>query len=564
MFVNQAEKSLAVLMALGSFLITITVNSWNVNEPVNAPKLLVLGALAGGLLFFVVQNKDKFADFYQLKFFKAIAALFLVSALLSIFFSESSIVNGFYGTYGRNTGFLAYLCLVILLLVSALLNSVSANKIVLNGLFYAGVINLIYFVFTRFGIELISWSNGFGRILGTFGNPNFVGAFMGIFVILCSVRLIEKSTSIKWRILLLILILIAMYEVKLSLAVQGIVIICLGWSIIGFFYIRSKFESKIFLIAYSALLGVIGAFAIAGALQKGPLASLIYKTSVSLRGEYWYAGWQMGMTHPFLGVGMDSYGIWYRRMRDTSALILPGTETTSDAAHNIFMDIFAYGGFPLFITYILLNSYVLFYLWKGFKSFKKFDPVYVSLIAIWICYQTQSIISINQIGLAIWGWIPGGLIIGYVRAHIKNESENSPVLQSGSKVKGRNAVKKAKPVSLSLMLLGIFVGGAVAAPPVIADAKWYASQVKLDPARIANDSKAWPLEALRLMQASNLYTKNNVPTTGLELARFTVEKFPNNFYAWRVLSTTPGLTETEKAKAKAEMHRLDPLNPEFK
>ena len=107
------------------------------------------------------------------------------------------------------------------------------------------------------------------------------------------------------------------------------------------------------------------------------------------------------------------------------------------------MDIFAYGGFPLFITYILLNSYVLFHLWKGFKSFKKFDPVYVSLIAIWICYQTQSIISINQIGLAIWGWIPGGLIIGYVRAHIKNESENSPVPQSGSKVKGRNAVKKA-------------------------------------------------------------------------------------------------------------------------
>jgi hypothetical protein len=66
------------------------------------------------------------------------------------------------------------------------------------------------------------------------------------------------------------------------------------------------------------------------------------------------------------------------------------------------------------------------------------------------------------------------------------------------------------------------------------------------------------------MQASNLYTKNNVPTTGLELARFTVEEFPNNFYAWRVLASTPGLTEIEKAKAKAEMRRLDPLNPEFK
>jgi O-antigen ligase len=564
MFVNQAEKSLAILMALGSFLITITVNSWNVNEPVNAPKLFVLGALAGGSLFFAVQNKDKFADFSKLKFLKVIAAVFLVSALLSIFFSESSIINGFYGTYGRNTGFLTYLCLVILLLISTLLRSASANAIVINGLFFAGVVNLVYFIFTRFGIELISWSNGFGRILGTFGNPNFVGAFMGIFVVLCSVRLVDKGTSVKWKIPLIVLILIAIYEVKLSLAIQGIVIICLGWSIIGFFYIRSKFESKIFLIGYATLLVVIGAFAIAGALQKGPLASLIYKTSVSLRGEYWYAGWQMGITHPFFGVGMDSYGIWYRRMRDTSALTLPGPETTSDAAHNIFLDIFAYGGFPLFIAYALLISYVLLHIWKGFSLFKKFDPVYVSLIAIWICYQTQAIISINQIGLAIWGWIPGGLIIGYVRAHIRGESEISAIPQSSSNAKGRNAVKKAQPVSFWLMLLGIFVGGAVSAPPVIADSKWYASQVNLDPATIASDSKVWPLEAIRLMQASYLYTKNNVPTTGLELARFTVEKFPNNFYAWRLLSNTPGLTETEKAKAKAEMRRLDPLNPEFK
>jgi len=564
MFVNQAEKVLAILIALGSFLITITVNSWNVNDPVNAPKLLVLGSLAGGALFFVAQNKTKFADFSKQKPLNTVGALFLLSALLSIFFSESSIVSGFYGVYGRNTGFLTYFCLVVLIIVSRLLHSTSAMKIVLSGLFYAGVVNLIYFTFTRFGIDFFSWNNGFGRILGTFGNPNFVGAFMGFFIILCSVRAVDKSTPNKWRALLVVLILVAMYEVKLSLAVQGIVIVCLGWSIIGFLYIRSHFDSKIFLIAYSTIIGIIGTFAVAGALQKGPLTSLIYKTSVSLRGEYWYAAWQMGLSHPIFGVGMDSYGIWYRRMRDTSALVLPGPETTSDAAHNVFLDIFAYGGFPLFIAYILINSFVVFHIWRGFKLFKKFDPTYVSLIAVWICYQAQSIISINQIGLAIWGWILGGLIIGYVRGYIRNEEEKNSASPSNPKVKGRNAVNKSKSLSLWIMFLGMFIGGAIAAPPVHADSKWRDTQMKLDPAQIEKNSKIWPLEALRVLQASTIYTRNNVPAKGLEIARYAVDKFPNNFFAWKVLSDTPGATDAEKAKARSEMHRLDPLNPAFK
>jgi hypothetical protein len=58
----------------------------------------------------------------------------------------------------------------------------------------------------------------------------------------------------------------------------------------------------------------------------------------------------MGNSHPLTGVGMDSYGDWYRRSRDAQALILPGPNTTTNAAHNVFIDVFAYGGYPLFIA----------------------------------------------------------------------------------------------------------------------------------------------------------------------------------------------------------------------
>ena len=42
-----------------------------------------------------------------------------------------------------------------------------------------------------------------------------------------------------------------------------------------------------------------------------------------------------------------------------------------------------------------------------------FDPYFSGLFAVWVAYQAQSIISLNQLGLAVWGWIISGLIIGF-------------------------------------------------------------------------------------------------------------------------------------------------------
>jgi O-antigen ligase len=560
---NQAEKALATLISLGAFLTTITVITWNLNEPVNAPKLLVLGALAGGILFFVAKNRKLIAKLDKSKVLILSSSLFVLSALVSILFSESSVVHGFYGVLGRNTGFLTYFCLTVILLSSSLLSSKASIDKVLDGLFYAGVVNVIYFIFSQMGIELISWSNPGERILGTFGNSNFAGAFMAIFTVLCLARIVDKSKNLRWRIALAVLILISLYEIKLSEAVQGVLVSGIGLAILVYFLIRSHWVSKVVLGSYSTLILIVGALVTAGAFQKGPLSSLIYKPSLTFRGEYWHAGWNMGISHPLFGVGMDSYGIWYRRMRSASALVAPGVETTSDTAHNVFLDIFASGGFPLLISYALIQALVVFHIYRGLKCFKKYDLTFVTLTATWVCYLAQSIISINQIGLAIWGWILSGLVIGYVRSQSENNVEEAVTVPKTSQGKVRIA-KKKESLSLWVMVVGIFAGGAIAIPPVAADSNWRSAQVSQDSTQIVSASKAWPLDAVRVMQASDLHSRSNIPVTGLELARYAVEKFPNNFFAWKLLSNTPNVTDAEKAKAKLEMHRLDPLNPEFK
>jgi O-antigen ligase len=169
-------------------------------------------------------------------------------------------------------------------------------------------------------------------------------------------------------------------------------------AIFGFFLLRSKFQFKVPFaqVGYTLLVTIAGDFALLGALQIGPF-KFIYKPSVSLRGEYWQAGWNMGSGHPLTGVGFDTYGDWYRRARDTQALVLPGPNTTTNAAHNVPFDVFAFGGWPLFISYIGILLLSVIAIIKVTARTRTYDPIFVTLTTAWVCYQLQSIISINQI-----------------------------------------------------------------------------------------------------------------------------------------------------------------------
>jgi hypothetical protein len=124
----------------------------------------------------------------------------------------------------------------------------------------------------------------------------------------------------------------------------------------------------------------------------------------------------MAKMNPWSGVGMDSYGDWYRRARDEQAMILPGPGIVTNAAHNVPLDLLAYGGWPLFISYFLIVSLSAIAVFKLIFSSRDYNWVTVGLVVGWTCYHVQSIISINQIGLAVWGWIFNGAVIAYERS----------------------------------------------------------------------------------------------------------------------------------------------------
>jgi hypothetical protein len=563
--INQvAERTIARVLGIGSGFVAILVITGTVTDPVNVTKLFALGgvAIAAVAVLLAFGLHELWACSKALVIF---VGLFLMAGINAIVNSDAPLTQNLYGAYGRNTAFIAYLLLISVILSAAILRREASFKYLIWGLFGAGFVNVLYCGWVIAFGDFIPWSNPYGNILGTFGNPNFIGAFLGLFAASMVAYSLKKGISTYIRISVVVVFLITVYEIVDSSAIQGRVVVAAGLGIVGFYLVRSKFEALIAQVLYVVLIGIAGTFALLGALQIGPLTKYIYKTSVSLRGEYWQAGWNMGSEHPLTGVGFDTYGDWYRRARDTQALILPGPNTTTNAAHNVPFDVFAFGGWPLFASYLGILMLSVIAIIKVTRRNRNYDATFVTLTTAWACYQLQSIISINQIGLAIWGWLFGGALIGYEVATRPSVDEGQASQNKGKSVR---VVKKkqAETVITSTLIAGVgaVVGLLIAVPPYSADAKWRSALASQDIQKVEaaltpgylNPSNSYKYSnAVQLLEGSKLYD------VALKYARIGVLFNPNNFDSWKVLYLITDSSPEEKALALENMKRLDPKNP---
>jgi O-antigen ligase len=540
------------------FLLTGTVT-----DPVNATKFLILGGVGTAGLLLVLARGRKQAVSVSKPVLMA-TGLFLLFSGSAVFFSNSPISQNFYGVYGRNTGFLTYLFLIGVMLSALTLADVTSFRKLFLALFITGIVNVAYCGWVIFFGDFIGWNNPYGNILGLFGNPNFIGAFLGIWISATVGFFLVNKTSI-WRLVLVaLLVILAMYEVYQSRAVQGVVVTAAGLATVLFYFIRSKTKGWLITSVYSSGIVGFGVVAAFGALQKGPLAEYNYKTSVSLRGAYWNAGIQSGLNHPFTGVGMDSYGDLYRRSRsEYAATVLPGPSTVTNSAHNVFLDIFSYGGFPLFISYLGLVALGGLAIVSHLRRTRVYDPVFVGLSVAWVGYQLQSIISINQIGLAVWGWVLTGALIAYEAVQRKGNQASTNATKPAPRMKSK---EQNELFSSPLIAgLGIVLGLMLACPPMSADMAWVKAtksgsfaevQKALTPSYLQPPSSERLVNAIVIMENSKLNEQAH------EYALIATKYNPNNFDSWSALYSVQNSTEDEKVIALKNMKRLDPNNPD--
>jgi O-antigen ligase len=484
--------------------------------------------------------------------------LFVIQLLLSLILSPDDFSFHFYGTPNRNTGFLAYLFLSFLLFASASsASTVVLKKFAISLLGVGGFLGL-YGLGQWQGVDIFDYVNAYAsNVFGTFGNPNFQSAFMGMTAAAGLTWAIFGQLMLVQRIGILAVCVIAILNVHLS-SQQGYMNFLAGFFAAVLVYLFSK--KKMFL-AWTGLVlsGLGGLLVLGGILNTGPLADLLYKSSLQARGFYWRAGINMMVERPFFGVGLDGFGNWYRRSRSQGAAEL-NAGIVSDSAHNIPLDIGSGGGIPLLILYLIILGLALNAIIKVVNRPQEFDPIFASIVAGWVAYQAQSLISINQLGLGVWGWSLTGLLIGY---ELNTRSSTSDI-QTKTSVKTGKMQTQIPAFALLIAFTAAAIGSAASLPPYIAANKYFKALQSGDGNLLYESAYLKPYDRTRFLYTAQIMAENKLENRAIQILTDASKLYPDSFELWQSWSQIPSATPAQIAKAKAEMKRLDPYNPNLK
>lgn len=560
------ESRLASMLAWGSLLVTVVITDRISSEPANLGKLIVLAGLGFGVLPILVPVIK--SGFTEARWLFSALVVFLSAALVSILLSSNPFERGFYGAFGRNTGFLSYFLLAVVFLAAFNLRSSQSFKKLRDSLFATGLINLSVCLLAVTGNDIFTWSNPSNAIMGTFGNSNFIGAFLGFFSGILFVNLAEKFRQLKSTLFTAGLLLVNLFVIMQTKALQGLVVFLIMGALTCYFFLRSRPElfrlSQAFLSLSS--LGVLVGFL--GVLNKGPLSSLLYKPSVTFRGEYWMAGINMGLEKIFTGLGMDSYGAYYRTFRNESAVKFPGVDVTTDAAHNVVIDIFSGTGIFGVLSYLFIVIFVLKSAIVYIRLSKTFDPKFLTLFLPWLGYQIQSIVSINQLGLAIWGWLLGGAVIAYTKSNVgSRQASLDDDRRVFPKAKSKSQIKSSSmlPASTALTIyVSVIAGVLIALPPFVADARMRTIlNGNSDSATLISHVKSFPLDINRLNRGVVVLANSGLNVLAAELAIYGTTRFPNDYSSWYSLYELSGPGTPDAEPYRKKLHEIDPFNPKY-
>lgn len=538
---------------------TLIVSPFSNYDPINLIKNLVvtsgaffiLGLLLSNLKFYITKDN---------KVLILVSGGFFISMLSTMFFSQAPLNQQFWGTFGRGTGFLTYFSLLILLVSSAILTDKKFHNSLILALIYTSIPVSLYALIQIAKLDPIRWS--LQDTFATLGNSNFLSAFLGMSSIATFVFVFEnRAKSFKFTCILMIII--NQWIILTSGSIQGFLIFLAGVGVAGFFLLR-RFTQAFYLLRFYDLLAIVATtLAVFGVFNRGPLARIIFQPSVLYRADYMHAGFKMTIAKPFTGVGLDSYGDWYRQVRGVISTLRTGPERTANASHNIFLDISSNGGFPLLIFYGLLLLLALNSSMKYLKINGTKNLTFVAIFSVWVAYQIQAAISINQIGVGIWGWILTGSLIGFSKFSSIN-SRNELTEKMSSRRKKRNKSDSVLPPSSALFaMIFLCMGFLLAFMPFRADMEFKKALEKRSLTELINSVHLPASNAFLLSQVIQGAVQSNFLDQAHMLALESVKKYPRDNYGWKILYFLSNSTPEEKELALITLKELDPFNPDL-
>jgi hypothetical protein len=534
-------------------------------DSIQLPKFFVL--VFGTLLVYIFFKKLNYSNLSGAKLLKGSVLLFVFSMILSGFMNGQSIYEILIGTWGRYEGLATTISLLSLFLFSASIRSSRFPEFIIKTLVYLGYFMSVLGLSEVIGVDIITQTTKDPYIKLTFGNSNFASVFL-VFTLTASLVIIyEKGIKGIESYILICSFTLQLYLIYRTNALQGLILAATSF----FFLIASNFfrsmQTRYRILSF--LLTCLGISMIIGLLARGNLTSnfpnLFY--SLKIRFQIWETCVQIVKENFLFGVGIDALGVWFPGFRLKNLASEGNNNENYDSAHNVFLNYFATGGVFVFLGYLLITTVVAYYIYVSFKI--GLDTMYFrGLVCVWITYQLQSLISIENIGISVWNWIISGAIVG-VAINGKHKAQSNATANSFLSNKADTALRFFSTGLLYVLLVLVWptttselqIKSLTYGNAVSQTQKIYVDKVN---SLVVTISKS-EVPELRNYAAVLLY-KAGYKVEGLRLVLDTTAKFPRSVLAWEVLAQ---IYEKESMSTKAENAwkqalALDPTNEIFK
>lgn len=538
---------------------------WNF-DPINPVKQLVSTTVAFAIFALLLSQLRRLA-ISRLEL--ATSILFSLALVVPLVLADTPKITQLWGVFGRNNGLLSYLTLILMLSATYLIASKEFLKKFSDYLVATNLIMIAYCLLQIFQMDFIKWSKF--EVFGTLGNVNFLSAFLGMSSIIFFSRLFQVNLQSFTRFMYAFFFLLSVFVIYRAGSLQGLAILLVEVVTFIFFVVCTKYSWKI-IIPFLIMMTLIASQAMSGFAGRGPLAGMLFQDTNVYRADYMGAAFRTFLGHPFTGVGFDGFDGWYRAERGFVSAFRTGPNRTSNSAHNIYLDIAANTGIGLLSLYLALIAYATFQtirFLRKIRATRLLQPnlTVISLTTVLLGYQLQAGISINQIGVGIWGWSLLGAILGI---HRKNRSdlEKFDTTQISGKAKKKREASVGKnnrkahfelaPKYFLVSVVGASVGLALSLPPLIADAKFKDALNNGQQGKLITASQQLGITAFHLSNIHSVAVKSGFAGITEPVLDQLNRDFPRELYGWQARYLDPMSTPELKNRAAKMIEVIDP------
>ena len=408
-------KKIISLRKLGIYSIIPILSLAHIPDLFHSTDLLRLITLLVGTIVMLYINKN---NFLVKNLLQLVPFLLITIYLINQFILKNDITVFLLGRFNRYGGFIALICFAIYFIIVSNRNS-DSKKYFVNSLYLTYLIMITYGLLATIGLisntfydaneKIVKLSNDLSL---TLGNPNVASAFLGITISVHIIMILfKKFNNYYIQFVILLTGIFLLYQTK---SIQGwLIIICnlLVCLFLAFRRNQEKFTFKI-KILFSLLAIFIFTSLIVNLTRIWQY--IFVNGHAEERINYWRSSIRIWKDFIFTGVGLDNLAEFSTFYRGPELVKQEGTWTIPDRSHNVFFDHLVNGGFFAGITWLFFILLISFLAIQRITSdYKNPSSVYeIAVMATWIGYLVQSLISTDHILLTLIGHLSAALILG--------------------------------------------------------------------------------------------------------------------------------------------------------